>query len=60
VPREILDSARELERHYIPSRYPDTYPAGAPFEYYRDKDAEEAISCAEKILEFVQKVWEDA
>jgi Uncharacterized conserved protein related to C-terminal domain of eukaryotic chaperone, SACSIN len=60
VPQEILDSARELERHYILSRYPDSYPAGTPFEYYRDKDAEEAISCAEKILEFVQKVWEDA
>ena len=60
VPREIVDSARELERHYIQSRYPDSYPAGTPCEYYRDKDAEEAISCAEKILEFVRKVWEDA
>jgi len=60
VPQEIMDSARELERHYIPSRYPDSYPAGIPLEYYRDKDAEESISSAEKIVEFVKKVWEDA
>ena len=59
VPQEIVKSARELERHYIPSRYPDSYPTGVPLEYYRDEDAEEAISCAEKIVGFARRVWED-
>lgn len=60
VPKEIADSARELERHYIPSRYPDSYPAGAPFEYYRDEDADKAITCAQMIVEFVKETWENA
>ena len=60
VPQEIVDTARQLARHYIPSRYPDAYPTGVPPEYYRDNDAEQAISCAGKIVGFVRKVWEDA
>ena len=33
VPEEIFDSARLLDRHYIPPRYPDAYIEGAPYEY---------------------------
>jgi len=27
---EIEQCAKELDRHYIPSRYPDAYPSGRP------------------------------
>ena len=36
---EILDACRELDIFYIPTRYPNGLPDGAPFEYYTDKHA---------------------
>ena len=30
----LLSPARELDRHYIPSRYPSVYDSGYPGLYY--------------------------
>ncbi|MGB9757602.1 MAG: HEPN domain-containing protein [Candidatus Bipolaricaulaceae bacterium] len=60
VPDEIVNCARQLERHYIASRYPDVYPTGTPSEFYQEEDANRAIRCAQRILSFVEKVWQDA
>ena len=49
---EILDWARLLDRHYIPTRYPNGFDSGAPTDFYREADAHEAIESAEMILEF--------
>ncbi|BCU67727.1 hypothetical protein HS7_11640 [Sulfolobales archaeon HS-7] len=38
-----------------PSRYPDVYDEGSPFEYYTEKEAEECITRAEKILSWAKK-----
>jgi HEPN domain-containing protein len=46
----LLDAARLLDRHYIPTRYPDNLPDGAPTDFYRPADAEEAIRAAEAIV----------
>ena len=46
----LLDAARLLDRHFIPTRYPDNLPDGAPTDYYRAVDADEAIDAAERIL----------
>jgi HEPN domain-containing protein len=46
---EIEQCAKELDRHYIPSRYPDAYPSGRPEDYYTEKIAKEAITCALKM-----------
>ncbi|WP_457750677.1 HEPN domain-containing protein [Thermococcus sp.] len=59
VPREILSMAMELDRNYIAPRYPDAYPEGVPFEYYSEDVAEELISCAEEIMEFVRGLISD-
>lgn len=56
VPEEILRKAKILDRHYIPTRYPDAHIAGSPFEFYDEEDAEEALKSAERILEFVKGV----
>ena len=48
------DQARLLDRHYIPTRYVDAHPAGSPFQYYREQDAEAAIEAAGNLLEFVR------
>ena len=56
VPQEIRDCALALDKHYIPARYPNAFDEGAPMDYYTAKDAESCISCAEKILKWVEEV----
>jgi len=53
VPPDVLDAARVLDRYYIPTRYPNGFPAGAPMDFYDQPTAEEAVSLAERILDFV-------
>jgi HEPN domain-containing protein len=53
VSQDILNAARVLDRYYIPTRYPNGFPAGAPMDYYDQPTAEEAVRLAEAILEFV-------
>ena len=53
---ELLGCARYLARLYIPTRYPDALPGGVPSEYFDRSDSEKAIRCAEKILEWVERV----
>jgi HEPN domain-containing protein len=42
-----------LDNFYIPTRYPDSYPEGSPFEHYGPLQSQEAIRHARAILEFV-------
>ncbi len=48
----LLDSARELDKQYIPSRYPNGFALGAPLDYFTENNAREAIGHAKSILEF--------
>ncbi len=48
----LMDRARELDKHYIPTRYPNGFERGAPTDYYTRGEAERAIGNAEAILEF--------
>jgi HEPN domain-containing protein len=54
VPQAVQEAARNLDRHSIPARYPDGWPAGAPGDFYDRKEAEEALSDAETILTFAR------
>lgn len=56
--QEIEGCAKELDRHYIPSRYPDAYPSGGPSDYYTDKIAKEALSCALKVKDFAERMMQ--
>ena len=56
VPKELFDNARLLDRHYIPPRYPDAYIEGPPYEYYGERDAKEAITSANMIIEFIKGI----
>jgi HEPN domain-containing protein len=51
---DLLDQARELDLHYIPSRYPNGIPSGYPHQFYSKKVAEQALAAAEKIFSTVQ------
>lgn len=55
VPPEVEEAVRELERHYIPSRYPDAFPSGSPFEFYSQEDADRALNLARRVVEFVKE-----
>ncbi len=46
----MISGAKLLDRHYIPTRYPNSHPQGAPMDYYTKRDALEAVRIAESIL----------
>ncbi|MEM1946432.1 MAG: HEPN domain-containing protein [Candidatus Caldarchaeum sp.] len=48
----LLDKAKELDRHYIPTRYPNLHSEGAPLDYYTRSDAERAVEQAREVVEF--------
>ncbi len=52
IPDEIITCAKVLDKHYIPTRYPNGLVEGSPSEFYTKEEAEFAIGCAEKILRF--------
>jgi len=52
VPEELVEKAKELDRHYIPTRYPNFHPEGAPMDFYTEKDAKRAVEHAREIIQF--------
>ena len=54
VPAELVEQAKVLDNFYIPTRYPNGHPAGAPFEHYGSIQSEEAIRYAGTILHCVR------
>ena len=52
INEELIKSAKNLDKHYIISRYPNGFASGAPEDYYIKEDAEEAIKDGEKIFNF--------
>ena len=53
VPAELIEKARVLDNFYIPPRYPNSHPEGAPFEHYGPLQSEDAIRYASEIIGFV-------
>lgn len=52
ISNELMDKARGVDRFYIPARYPNSWASGIPGDYINEKDAEDAISDSEKIIQF--------
>ena len=50
---ELINKAKVLDNFYIPARYPNGHPEGAPFEHYGPLQSSEAIEYAGEILAFV-------
>jgi HEPN domain-containing protein len=51
---ELIERGKVLDNAYIPARYPNSHPEGAPFEHYGVLQSEEALIHAGAILEFVR------
>jgi HEPN domain-containing protein len=56
IPSELMDQARILDKHYIPTRYPNGLTEGAPTEFYTFLEAEDAIRYSEAILRFCDRL----
>lgn len=50
----LVDKARVLDAGYVPTRYPNGHPEGAPYQHYGDLQSREAIQYAGEILDFVR------
>jgi len=51
----LANYAKELDRHYIGSRYPNVYPSGAPYQFYTEEMAAKCLSYAGSILDEVKR-----
>jgi HEPN domain-containing protein len=58
LPADLERPAARLARHYIPSRYPDAHPSGAPASHYTAGDAETAAADARSLVDAVDEAWE--
>ncbi|MCX5890959.1 MAG: HEPN domain-containing protein [Deltaproteobacteria bacterium] len=54
VSENLLEKARVLDNFYIPARYPNSHPEGAPFEHYGPLQSEAALSYAREIIDFAR------
>ena len=50
----MIDKAKVLDNLYVPTRYANGHPEGAPFEHYGPLQSEQAILYAGEILDFVR------
>lgn len=54
VPESLVEEGRALDNFYVPTRYPNGHPEGAPFEHYGPLQSQHALDYAHSIIEFVR------
>jgi HEPN domain-containing protein len=55
----VENLAKELDLYFIKGRYPDAFPAGAPFEMFTAEQAERTLRSAECIYIIISKRMHD-
>jgi len=53
----IMQAASELDKLFLPTRYPDAWVEGVPSNYYTRQNARAAISYALMIIKWVEDSW---
>ncbi|MEM1945767.1 MAG: HEPN domain-containing protein [Candidatus Caldarchaeum sp.] len=56
VDEELLTYSLELDKAYIPTRYPNAHPSPSPRRRYTKVEAERMINYAERILGFCKDI----
>lgn len=51
LPEELVQGALELDKAYIPARYPNAHPSGSPRTRYTRAEATRLIEHAQRIIE---------
>jgi len=54
LPDRLIEQGRVLDNYYIPARYPNGHPEGAPFEHYGPLQSKEAVRYASEIIDLVR------
>jgi len=54
ISEDLILKVGKLDRHYVPTRYPNAWPALPPYKHYSRDDAEEALGIAVEVIEFVK------
>ncbi len=57
-PPGLEAAGKRLDKHYVPARYPNGLPEGAPTDSYTAEEAEAALRDSEAILEFSRRLVE--
>ena len=52
----LMNGALELDKAYIPTRYPDAHPSGSPSDKYTEDEARRLIKYADKIVRFCSDI----
>jgi len=52
VPEDLHGAALELDKAYIPTRYPNAHPSGSPRRRYTREEALRLLGYAERIIRF--------
>ena len=60
VPETLHDAALELDKAYIPTRYPNAHPSGAPRTLYTRAEAVRLIEHANQVIEFSTRLLSEA
>jgi HEPN domain-containing protein len=55
VPPSVRTACARLNRHYIPTRYPNSFDRGAPVDQYFEGDARQALEDATEVVELAQR-----
>lgn len=50
VAEPLMTRAKALDKHYVPTRYPNGFASGAPMDYYTDADSARAIEDGDAII----------
>ena len=56
--QDLINEARELDLHYIPSRYPNALPGGFPHTFYGEEIAKKTLDCSQKIIQVILDHYE--
>lgn len=56
VSKKLHENALELDKAYIPTRYPNAHPRGSPRKLYTENEAKRLIKYAQNIISFCQGI----
>lgn len=56
VPQGLRDAALELDKAYIPTRYPNAHQSGSPRRRYTEVEAARLVDYAERIIRFCESL----
>ena len=52
----LMEELAILDQYYIPTRYPNGLPGNAPYEVYTKKQAEDALSTCNKVINSARQI----